>query len=93
MRFEWDPAKGARNRVKHGIGFETAQLVFDDPHAISALDRVVEGEDRWKTVGMVGGKILIVAHALRTYGEEEDVRIISARLATARERRLYAEAH
>ncbi len=93
MRFEWDPAKGARNRVKHGIGFETAQLVFDDPHAISALDRVVEGEDRWKTVGMVGGEILIVAHALRTYGEEEDVRIISARLATARERRLYAEAH
>lgn len=93
MRFEWDPAKGARNRVKHGVSFETARLVFDDPHAISVLDRIVEGEDRWKTVGMIAGEILIVAHTLRTYGEEEDVRIISARLATARERRLYAEAH
>ena len=93
MRFEWDPAKGARNRVKHGIGFETAQLVFDDPHAISALDRVVEGEDRWQTIGVAEGRLLLVVHTDLTYQDEEITRIISARRANAYERRRYAEAH
>ncbi len=93
MRFEWDPAKGARNRVKHGVGFETAQLVFDDPHAISALDRVVEGEDRWQMIGVAEGRLLLVVHTDLTYQDEEITRIISARRANAYERRRYAEAH
>lgn len=93
MRFDWDPAKDARNRVNHGIGFETAQLVFDDPHAISALDRVVEGEDRWQTIGVAEGRLLLVVHTDLTYQDEEITRIISARRPNAYERRRYAEAH
>lgn len=94
MRFEWDEAKSRRNLVKHKISFETATLVFDDPHARSRVERVVEGEERWQTVGMIGGVIVVlVAHAYREQDGEEMVRIISARKATSHERRAYEEAY
>ena len=48
MNFEWDPDKDAWNYVKHGIRFETAAMVFDDPYHVSQLDRVVDGEERWQ---------------------------------------------
>ncbi len=92
MRFEWDSRKDARNRVKHGIRFETARLVFDDPFAVSVSDHVVEGEERWQTLGMVGGVVLLVAHTSLATDGEEAIRIISARKATPRERRIYEEA-
>ena len=92
MTFDWDPAKDASNRVKHGVSFEAAQLAFDDPHAISALDRVVDGEERWQTVGLTRGTLLLVVHADGRYGDEEIIRIISARRADAYERRRYEEA-
>jgi uncharacterized DUF497 family protein len=92
MRFEWDDAKNRRNLLKHGVSFEAASLVFDDPLLHAAKDRIVDGEERWLTIGeTVGDVILVVAHTLRWAGEEEVVRIISARRAVARERRLYAE--
>ena len=53
MRFEWDEAKNRRNLAKHRISFETAKLVFEDPHHLSVHDRVVEGEKRWQTFGMI----------------------------------------
>lgn len=93
MTFDWDPAEDASNRVKHGVGFETAQLVFDDPHAISALDRVADGEERWQTIGVTQGELLLVVHVDRRYREEEIIRIISAPRADAYERSKYAEAH
>ena len=90
MRFEWDESKNRQNRRKHRVSFETAQRVFDDPHALSVLDRGVEDEERWQTLGDVGGiVVLIVAHTLRNVHGEELVRIISARKATPRERSLY----
>ncbi|MDA1236495.1 MAG: BrnT family toxin [Acidobacteria bacterium] len=92
MTFDWDPAKDASNRVKHGVSFEAAQLAFDDPHAISALDRVVDGEERWQTVGLTRGTLLLVVHADGRYGDEEIIRIISARRADSYERRRYEEA-
>lgn len=46
MRFIWDENKNRRNRAKHKISFETASLVFDDPHAISIIERVENGEER-----------------------------------------------
>jgi uncharacterized protein len=50
------------DRAKHRVEFQTAKLVFDDPHAISILERVTEGEERWQTIGIVHGvTILIVA--------------------------------
>lgn len=89
MRFEWDDLKNRRNLKKHGISFETARLVFDDPHARSAQDRVVDGEERWQTMGMIEGLIVVVAHTYREEGETEVIRIISARKATPVERKTY----
>jgi uncharacterized DUF497 family protein len=91
MRFEWDEVKNQRNLAKHRISFETAQSVFDDPWQLSVQDRVVDEEERWQTLGMVSGIVVIVAH---TWSEEDNtqvIRLISARKATARERRVYAE--
>ena len=53
LRFSWDERKNRSNRRKHRVSFETAALVFDDPCHISHLDREVEGELRWQTIGMV----------------------------------------
>ena len=93
MRFEWDEAKNHENRVNHGISFETAILVFDDPLHVSVQDRVERGEPRWQTIGVMNGVVLIVvAHTIWQEGEEEVVRIISARKPDASERRRYEEA-
>ena len=94
MRFEWDEAKNRGNRTKHRISFETAKLVFEDPDRVSVQDRFVEGEDRWQTLGMIGGTVvLLVAHLWWDEDGEEVIRIISARKASSRERRIYEEAH
>lgn len=91
MRFEWDREKSRRNLAKHRISFETASLVFNDPEAISVQDRVVEGEERWLTLGLVSGVVLVAAHTYRDVAGEEVIRLISARKATARERQAYAK--
>ena len=92
MRFVWDAEKNRRNRVKHRVSFETAALVFEDPHALSIQDRVVEGEERWQTLGRVGDiTLLLVAHTVHEENGEEVIRIISARTATAHERRAYEQ--
>ena len=91
MHFEWDEHKNRSNLEKHKISFETASLVFDDPQALSREDRVVDGEARWQTLGMVSGVVVIVAHVYRDQDGDEVIRIISARKATANERRAYAE--
>ncbi len=92
MRFEWDQAKNETNRAKHGIDFETAQLVFDDPFCVSFVERVTGGEERWHAIGSVEHVIvLVVVHTYRMEKADEVIRIISARPATRRERKLYAE--
>ena len=65
MRFEWDEEKNRRNLAKHKISFGNAGLAFDDPRALSVQDCVVEGEERWQTLGMVSGIVVIVAHTWR----------------------------
>ena len=93
MRFEWSERKNEGNRAKHGVSFETAWRVFMDPWHLSLQDRHVGGEERWQTLGLVGGTvILLVAHTYRVDETgEELIRIISARKATARERRWYEQ--
>jgi uncharacterized DUF497 family protein len=92
VQFTWDERKNQINRQKHGISFETAVLAFDDVHQISRPDRTADGELRWQTIGMVSGiHVLLIAHTISENGDEEDIRIISARKATPRERRVYAE--
>ena len=92
MRWTWDPDKAAANRVKHGLSFETAVLVFDDPLHASKADPHPDG-DRWHTIGLVGSVLLLVIHTWpEDFEEGEPVgRIISARKATAHERKAYEE--
>ena len=89
--FSWDGRKNHTNRKKHGVSFEAAILVFDDPSHISRLDRVIEGEQRWQTIGMAGGTLLLlVAHTWEeAITHETQIRIFSARRATKIERKIY----
>jgi uncharacterized protein len=88
MHWTWDPKKAEANRAKHGVSFETAKAVFDDPLHLSQPDPHSDG-DRWQTIGMVGPVLLLVVH---TWPDEGPVgRIVSARKATAHERKAYEE--
>ena len=91
IRFEWDPAKARANRRKHGVSFEIAVHVFDDPDALVEQDRIEGGERRWQTLGLVGGiLLLLVAHTVRSEdGGDEIIRIISARRADRKEKERY----
>ncbi|SEF61717.1 hypothetical protein SAMN05421819_0596 [Bryocella elongata] len=90
MIFDWDENKNAANLRKHGVAFEDAVLVFDDPFHISLPDRIVEGEQRWQMIGMAEGVlVLLLAHTLETNDEDQYVRLISARKAEPHERRRY----
>jgi uncharacterized DUF497 family protein len=95
MRWTWDSDKAAANLSKHGLSFETAGFVFDDPLHASKPDPHPAG-DRWRTIGLVGPVLLLVIHTWPegdSEGAEEEAvgRIISARKATARERKVYEE--
>ena len=93
MRWIWDPDKAVTNRAKHGLSFETAVLVFDDPFHASRPDRHPDGA-RWQTIGLVGPVLLLVIHTwpeAETQGGEPVGRIIGARKATAHERKAYEE--
>ena len=91
MRFEWDALKNLSNRAKHDIDFDTAQRVFGDPLHLTVPDHVIDLEMRWRTIGLVGGQLLVVVvHTDREDDQGETVlRIISARKATKHERRDY----
>ena len=92
VRFEWDPDKATANARKHHVSFETATLAFADPFALIDQDRVENGEQRWQTLGMAGGVLLLlVAHTIRDEEQVEVIRIISARLATRPERKRYEQ--
>lgn len=90
--FEWDERKAAANLRKHGIQFEEAAQVFFYEFALSAQDRIVDGEPRWQTIGMVEGiLVLVVAHMVWDEGQDEVIRVISARQATRKERTRYEQ--
>ena len=85
LQFEWDEEKNRINREKHGISFETALYVFQDEYYIEMYDfeHSIE-EDRYIAIGMVEDLLFVVFTERR-----EAIRLISARLATERERGLY----
>jgi uncharacterized DUF497 family protein len=90
--FEWDDDKAAANVRKHHVAFELAELVWDDPAHIIVFDRNENDEERWHAIGLVRGiLILTVVHAHPMGGDENSIRIISARKATADERKRYEE--
>ena len=93
MRWSWNSKKAAANRVKHGLSFETAVHVFDDPLHASKPNPHPDN-DRWHTIGLVGPVLLLVIHTWPETQSEDDEpvgRIISARKATAHERKAYEE--
>jgi len=89
LGFLWDARKAAVNERKHGIGFPEATTVFDDPLSVTIPDPAHSvGEHRFLLLGMSKQRrLLVVAHA----DEGESIRIISARRANRRERRIYEE--
>ena len=88
--FAWDEKKNRINRRKHGVSFGTAARIFEDPNVISYRDRTIDDEERWHTIGCAGGiAILLVVHTSDEPNGEEEIRIIPARKASARERALY----
>lgn len=89
LRFGWDETKNKRNRSKHGVWFEEAQSVFDDPRSRVFHDSEhSDEEDRFLIVGMSSAaRILVVVHCHRE--TDSLIRIISARKATKREVKFY----
>jgi uncharacterized DUF497 family protein len=92
MKVVWDESKNQINQSKHRLSFETAQLVFDDPLHFSRQERIEGGEQRWQTIGLVHGLVLLlVAHSVIEADGHETIRIISARKADRTERRIYEQ--
>jgi len=98
LEFEWDPAKAAANVAKHGVSFDEASAVFADPLSSTFPDpRHSLGEERLVIFGMSSrGRVLAVMYIERqdpgaAGGEAKVIRIISARVATRRERKAYEE--
>ncbi len=89
MDFEWDETKADSNERKHGVTFSEAMTVFADSYSITAYDpKHAEDEDQFLTMGSSGdGRLIIVSHTDRG----DTVRIISARVATRRERKDYED--
>jgi len=90
LRFSWDPRKAASNLKDHEVSFEEAVTAFGDPLSITIPDpEHSESEERFVLVGLsANSRLLVVIHAER--GDDE-IRVISARLATRRERTQYEE--
>ena len=89
LRFEWDDAKSQTNQGKHGVSFAEAATVFGDPLSILIPDLLhSENEDRFTLLGQSQRqRLLVVVHTERS----GSIRLISAREATARERKNYEE--
>jgi hypothetical protein len=85
--FEWDEQKARRNEAKHGVTFEEAKTIFNDPFAITVSDPDhSDEEDRWLDIGLsVNGRLLVVWYTERS----ESIRIIGSRKATKAEEKAY----
>jgi len=89
LQISWDPVKAVENFRKHGVSFDEAREVFNDPlRATEGDDTHSDDEDRYISFGSTAsGKVLFVCYTL----QEVDVHLISARLATRSERRSYMD--
>ena len=88
----WNDKKNALNKRDHRVSFDTAFRVFsEDPHAITAEDFIDDnGEVRYQTLGLVDGRLLLVAHVYRVIAAEGEMPwLIMARKATDYEKQIY----
>ena len=84
----WDAEKARANLEKHGVRFSDAEVALFDPYTITVGDEASEGERRYVSIGMDAlGRILVVVFSHRV----ADIRLISVRKATRRERTSYEE--
>ena len=88
IEFEWDTQKSQTNLIKHGINFEFASLLFFEDYLCQFDNRFNYGEDRWQALGEVYGIVLFVTY---TITRQEKIRLISARKATKKERKIWQE--
>jgi uncharacterized protein len=89
VQFEWDEAKRAGNLAKHGIDFVDAMEMFAAPMFVQSDERKDYGEPRWQGLGIVQGRLMVVAYTKR---EPNTVRIISLRKANHREKDFHQDA-
>ena len=90
MKCDWDDDKYERNLRDHGLAFELAEEAFDDPHAVTFDDYLDENhEQRYQTIAVVEGKIVLIAHVYRIVDGQERPRVISLRKAVKYEEKLY----
>ncbi len=89
MQFEWDSAKAAANLLKHGVSFDEAKTVFDDPLYVDFYDPDhSDSEHRYIIIGQSQqGRLLIVSYTER----DEAIRLISSREVTRTEQEAYEE--
>ena len=85
MIYEWDDAKNRSNFVKHGLDFVDAEQVLTGPCVTFVDSRFDYGEERLIALGLLAGRVVIVAHAPRG----DTTRIISMRKANRREQQIY----
>jgi hypothetical protein len=93
LKWIWDPEKAAANFLKHGVSFDLAERVFGDPLAMTFPDPFAH-EDRWRTIGRPSAESLVTLLVVHTWPDDDTdqiARIISARRATAHERKAYEE--
>ncbi len=91
LTFEWDEEKDLSNRRKHGVSFEEAKTIFNDPRSITIADEQhSDDEDRYIDVGVSSrGRLIVVSYTER----EPNIRIISCRKAAKSERKTYEQAN
>ena len=90
MARNWDDKKNRINRQRHGLSFETAWLVFDDPFALTTEDFLDDnGEMRYQTLGLIDDVLIVVAHVYRAIDGDEEPWLITARKAIKNEETYY----
>ena len=87
MRYTWTQEKYRINLKRHGIAFEDAQRIFEGLTVERVDDRFDYGEERLVTLGMLAGRLVVIAHSPR----DEGTRIISMRKGNRREQKTYQE--
>ncbi len=88
MNYQWDPKKAVSNLRKHRIEFADAVGIFEDDWALTIKEQDIEGEQRFVSIGLdFLGRLIVVVYTYRN----DDIRIISARRATKRERKSYEQ--
>ena len=88
INIEFDPAKAKSNLKKHGVAFDAAVACLLDPLALVIKDPDAVGETSWLLMGMSNAGLLTICYTLR---DEETIRLISARKATTKEKKYYAQ--